>query len=124
MKKVILLVSCLACLASCSTLRKSTATTMDVNTSLSSKNKADLIVSEKKISYTYTPNKQDRKAGMKHVIDNAVAAALKSNGDADVLIQKQHEVVYKVYLFGRKKIRTVTVSGYPAVYRNFKSIEK
>lgn len=124
MKKIILFVSFVACLTSCSTLRKSTATTMDVNTSITSKNAADLVVSDKKISYTYTPNKQDRKAGMRHVISNAVAAALKANGDADILIQKQHEVVYKVYLFGRKKIKTVTVSGYPAVFKNFKSIEK
>lgn len=97
---------------------------MDVNSSISSKNKADLVVSSNKISYTYTPNKQDRKAGMRHVIDNAVAAALKANGNADVLVQKQHEVVYKVYMFGRKKIRTVTVTGYPATFSNFQSVEK
>lgn len=124
MKKFFVFISCVLCLTSCSVLRKSTATTMDVNASLSSKNKADLVVSNNKISYTYTPNKQDRKAGMKHVIDNAVAAALKANDNADVLVQKQHEVVYKVYMFGRKKIRTVTVTGYPATFANFKSIEK
>ena len=124
MKKVLVFISCVLCLTSCSILRKSTASTIDVNSSISSKNKADLVVSSNKISYTYTPNKQDRKAGMRHVIDNAVAAALKANGNADVLVQKQHEVVYKVYLFGRKKIRTVTVTGYPATFSNFQSVEK
>lgn len=108
-----------AILSSCSVVRHSTATTQDVKTAITSLNTAELEVSDQKISYTYTPSKQDRKAGIKHVVNNAVAAALRENGNADVLVQKQQEVVYRVNMFGVRKIKTVTVTGYPAVYKNF-----
>ena len=108
---------------SCSTLRKSSATVLDVETSIKSHNNAELVVSDQKISYTYLPTKADRKACLKHVKTNAVAAALKENNNADVLVHKQDEVVYRVNMFGVKKIKSVTVTGYPAVYRNF-TVEK
>lgn len=123
MKRILIAISIAAMFASCSTLRKSTATTMNVETSISSYNNAELIVSDQKIDYTYTPTKADRKAGFNHIVTNAVAAALKENNNADVLVQKQHEVIYRVNMFGCKKIKSVTISGYPAVYRNF-SISK
>lgn len=123
MKKIIYITAMIISLASCSTLRKSTATTMNVETSITSKNTAELVVSDKKITYTYNPKKIDRKAGMKHMVTNAVAAALKENGNADVLIQKEQEIVYRVNMFGVKKVRTITITGYPASYRNFSLAE-
>ncbi len=106
--------------SSCSMFRTSTSTTMNVNSSLSSTTIADLDISNVKVSYTYYPKKQDRKAGMTHVIDNAVAATLKANGNADVLVERQYEAVFKSRMFGHKKMKSVTVTGYPAIYKNFR----
>ena len=106
--------------ASCTIMKMSTAKTMDVKSSLTSKTTADMIVSERKISYDYYPNKKERKAGMNQVLNNAVSAALKANGDADVLVHMQYNAIIKKKLWFSKKIRQVTVSGYPATYRNFK----
>ncbi len=106
--------------ASCTTMKMSTAKTMDVKSSLTSKTTADMVVSEQKISYDYYPNKKERKAGMNQVLNNAVSAALKANGDADVLVHMQYNAIIKKKLWFSKKIRQVPVSGYPATYRNFK----
>lgn len=119
MKKLLYIIAITIFASSCSTLRKSSATVMDVETSITSKNTAELVVSDEKISYTYTPTKADRKAGLKHVEMNAVAAALKENENADVLVHKNQEVVYRINMFGCKKIKSVTVTGYPANYKNF-----
>ena len=106
--------------SSCSMFRTSTSTTMNVNSSLSSATVADLEISNVKVSYTYYPKKQDRKAGMTHVINNAVAATIKENGNADVLVEKQYEAVFKSRMFGSKKVKSVTITGYPAIYKNFR----
>lgn len=121
MKKILFVMLIASMCTSCSVLRKSSSTSQNVESSLSSATIADLQVSNQKISYTYRPNKQDRKAGINHVVGNAVAAALKNSGNADVLIERQYEAIYKVRLFGGKKIKTVTVTGYPATYKNFRN---
>ncbi len=120
MKKIILMAAVALMAASCTTMKTSTATTMDVATSLTSKATADMVVSEQKISYDYYPSKKERKAGMNHVLNNAVSAALKANGDADVLVHMQYNAIIKKKLWFSKKIRQVTISGYPATYKNFK----
>lgn len=121
MKKTFL-ISCLATLmlSSCSLL-KSTATSVDVRTDIQSPNVADLVVQPTKVSKTYYPTKQERANGLQGVIDNATAAALKEN-KADVLVAREYDAMYKVTLFGKKKIRLVTVTGYPATYTNFRSV--
>lgn len=106
--------------SSCSVFRTSTSTTMNVNSSLSSTTVADLDISNVKVSYIYYPKKQDRKAGMTHVINNAVAATLKENGNADILVERQYEAVFKSRMFGPKKVKSVTITGYPAKYKNFR----
>lgn len=120
MKKIFLMAMVAMMAASCTTMKMSTAKTMDVESSLTSKTTADMIVSERKISYDYYPNKKERKAGMNQVLNNAVSAALKANGDADVLVHMQYNAIIKKKLWFSKKIRQVTVSGYPATYRYFK----
>lgn len=124
MKKILFVMLIASMCTSCSVLRKSSSTTQNVESSLSSATIADLQVSNQKISYTYRPNKQDRKAGINHVVGNAVAAALKNSGNADVLIERQYEAIYKVRLLGGKKIKSVTVTGYPATYKNFRNDTK
>ena len=119
MKQILLGLLLIISVSSCSLLRTSTSTTMNVDSSLTSTTTADLQVSDVKISYTYYPKKQERKAGLSHVISNAVAAALKENGNADILVERQYEAVFKLRMFG-KKIKSVTITGYPATYKNFK----
>ena len=45
--------------------------------------------------------------------------ALEANGGGDVLVELQTTVKKK----GRKNVSEVTVSGYPASYRNFRSAD-
>lgn len=126
MKKILLVCSLVAAvvgMSSCS-LRIASSTTKPVNSSLNSYTQADLEISDQKISYTYVPNKRDRKKGMNHCLSNATAAALKENGNADVLVERQYQAVVKYKLFGLiRKIKTVTVTGYPGTYKNFRQVE-
>lgn len=119
MKKIFLLFSTAFLIVSCTTLKTSTSTSLEVDTSLSSKSTADLEVSGSKISYTYVPERKERKSGMNTVLSNAVSEALKDNGNADVLVHMQYNAVIKKKLWFSKKIRQITVTGYPATYKNF-----
>ncbi|WP_277120960.1 hypothetical protein [Bacteroides ndongoniae] len=120
MKKLLSLMLLTALLSSCSMFKSSTASTMEVNSALFSATSAELQVSNEKISYTYYPKKADRKAGFKHILNNATSAALKENGNADVLVERQYEVIAKKRLIRKNKIKSITVTGYPATYKNFK----
>lgn len=99
-------------LSSCSSLVK-TSKSVDVNTPVETLTGADLVVSPKKITYTYKTSKAERRAGKKNVLSAAVAAALAQNGGGDVLVSPQYE--YK------SNMKQVTVTGYPATYKNFKA---
>lgn len=126
MKKILFVCSLAAAVAgmsSCS-LRIASSTTKPVNSSLNSYTQADLEISDQKISYTYVPNKRDRKKGLDHCLSNATAAALKENGNADVLVERQYQAVVKYKFFGWiRKIKSVTVSGYPGTYKNFRRVD-
>lgn len=115
MKKVFVILACAALCASCSTFRKSSSSTLEVSTSMSSVNTAELEVSPTKIYYNYLPSKFDRKTGLKNVINNAVTDALREN-KADVLVGMQYDAITK-----KHKVKRVTISGYPAKYKNFKT---
>lgn len=100
---------------------KKTATSIDVANSISTNTTADLDVSDKRISYTLRPTKQERKGGTDNIRNTAVAAALKSNGGGDVLVAPEFETKISRNLFGTSKIKEITVTGYPAKYKNFQS---
>lgn len=120
MKKSILAL-CIAgalSLASCSTISK-TAAVADVATPVTACTTAELKVSSQKITYTFKPSKAIRRGGDKNVIAAAVSEALKANGNADVLVGMQYEMKKTRNFFGRKNIKYVTVTGYPATYTNF-----
>lgn len=104
-------------LPSCSTINK-TATTVDIPTSIVSRNEAELQVNDKRISFTYKPSRQVRRGGMNNVLNAAIAEALKANGDADVLVAMQYEMKISTGFFGQKTVKYVTVSGHPAFYKN------
>lgn len=124
MKKFLTAMVCtlLLCLGSCSTVKK-TSTSIDVNTPVMAATQADLDVKAQKISYTLQPSKAIRRAGKKAVVEAAVAEALKANGNADVLVGMQYEMKETKNLFGVKKIKYVTVTGYPGTYKNFRPAE-
>lgn len=119
MKKTFLLVAVVAmALTSCSTVTK-TATTLDVSNSMNSTSRADLVVAQQRISYSYRPTKSIRSGGVENCKNAAIAEALKRNGDADVLVAPEFTTRISHGLFG-KKIKEITVTGYPATYKNFK----
>ena len=81
---------------------------------------ADLDIKETKIVHTYRPSEEDRRAGVRNCVNTAIKEALATKGgNADVLIETQEAIVEKTGLFG-KKVKSVTVSGYPATYKNFR----
>ncbi len=121
MKKLFFIVCALALLSlsSCTTLVK-TASSADVRTSMQSAVVGELKVSPEKISYTYYPPKKVRRGGKKNCINVAIHEALKQYGDADVLVETQEAMIIK---FGRK-IKSITVTGYPASYVKFTPADK
>lgn len=117
MKKlfIILMVSAFA-MTSCSTVYK-TATTRNVEPTIAAVVLSDLDVSNKKITYTLTPTNKVRRGGLKNCINTAISEALALNG-GDVLIETQQAIITRgAYV---RKIKSVTVTGYPAKYKNFR----
>lgn len=119
MKKVFLSLAVVAfALTSCTTHR-ATSTTLDVNTCVNSPASADLVVSGTKVTHTLRPAAKIRRGGLANIKSTAVKEVLTAN-DADVLVQPEYEVVTRRGLMG-KKVKSVTVSGYPAKFKNFKA---
>ena len=78
---------------------------------------ADLDVSPEKISYFMIPSKTVLQGGEKNVINTAVREALLANGDADVLVGLNTQIKYDT----TGQPESITVTGYPAKYVNFRS---
>lgn len=78
---------------------------------------ADLEVSPTKISFFYIPSGTIVSAGPQNVIDSAIKEALMANGNADVLVGVEKQIKYS----GDGSIESITVTGYPAKYVNFRS---
>lgn len=116
MKKILLVAVVAMALCSCSTITH-TASVEPVNTELYNRSNADLNVSSNRIKYTFTPNDTYRRAGEKALKAAAVAKALEANGNADVLVAPQYEVKKTRGLF-RTQVKYITVTGYPATYKN------
>lgn len=116
MKKLtftVVAIAAMLCAGGCSSIHK-TATELAVSTEIVSYNEADLEVSPNKVTYFYKPSKSEKRGGNKNAISCAVAEALKANGNADVMVAPQYIVKKK-----RGKVKEVTVTGYPATYKNF-----
>lgn len=121
MKKLFFGIFVLLCVASCTTVNK-TATTRAITAPVAAAVTADLEVSPNKITYTYYPTSAVRRGGMKNIKAAAVAEALARNGNADVLIEPKTEIVQKKGFFGGFKVKSITVTGYPATYKNFRQV--
>lgn len=123
MKKALLFLCAVVCvLSSCSTISK-TSSSRNINAPLAAAVISDLDVSGQKISYTYTPPKSVRRGGLNNCINSAIREALAKNGDFDVLVETQQELVIYRGIFV-KKVQTITVTGYPAKYKNFRSADE
>ena len=122
MKKVVLLLFVAAfAMTSCSTLYK-TASTRSVQTPLVAAVTGELEVSNHKVTYTYVPTRAVRRGGEQNCVNAAIREVLQQSGDADVLVETQKAIVCKQGLL-RFKVKSVTVTGYPAKYRDLKSVD-
>lgn len=107
-------------LSSCDTLTK-TAGTADIASAQYNATAADLKVADR-ISYTMEPSKAIQRGGMSNIKQAAENEALKKNGgNADILLEPQFVIEKKRTLFG-SKVKSITVSGRPATYTNFRSL--
>ena len=78
---------------------------------------ADLDVSPTKITYFMMPSKTVRDGGYDNVVNSAVREALLANGNADVLVALETQVKYG----SDGLVESITVTGYPAKYVNFRN---
>jgi len=106
-------------MASCSTTISS-ARIEHFNSAAITATFADLVVSPNKITYTYRPTDDVNRGGEANVINTAVRKALEANGRGDVLVEMQ----YTLKKSGKKNVKEVTVSGYPATYKNFRNADE
>jgi hypothetical protein len=104
-----------------------TAEYKDPTTFLRNVTVADLEVSNERISFTFEPSKDVRRGGSPNVLKAAIREALRVNGGGDILVDLEYITVSKCFLwariFGLSPIHEVTVSGYPARYKNFHSLD-
>ncbi|WP_455587367.1 hypothetical protein [Bacteroides sp.] len=107
------------CLASCSAFRSSTATALPVETSMKSYNYAELTVSPTKIKYDYRVRKTVRKHLKKSEIRATAISEALNNSGADLIVAPEFTEIRKG-LF--KKLKVITVVGYPATYTKFQTI--
>lgn len=104
-----------------------TANYKDPTTFLRNVTVADLDVSNERISFTFEPSVDVRRGGSQNVLKAAIREALRVNGGGDILVDLEYITVSKGFLwariFGLSSIHEVTVSGYPAKYKNFHSLD-
>ena len=113
--------SCAFALTSCVTTNK-TAKTADFSTETFNATVADLEVSDKRVTATLNPVPAEvRRGGMKNIKKTVEAKALEENGNADVLVNPEFTYTVKRGFFS-KKVTSMTVTGRPAKYKNFHSL--
>lgn len=115
-KSLVFVLGAVLMLSSCSTLYRSSTISRPVNSVVTS-TFAELEVSPEKISYTLLrPRKEIRAAGIDNCVATAVYEALQEHG-GDVLVGMEYSVNVNA-----RKVVYVTVTGYPATYKNFRSL--
>lgn len=120
-KNIALLFILCAITVSCVTTTE-TAKTLGYNPETYSATVADLKVSDKRVDYTMSPVPKDiLRGGENNVKKAAEYEALKRNGEGDILVEPEYIVSKKRTLFG-SKISSITVTGRPATYMNFRSL--
>lgn len=121
MKKCLYFFGLIMMAASCTTINH-TASNAEMPAQLLSSTVADLEVSNQRVSYTFDVPKEIRRGGLNNIKQAAMQAALeKAGADYDLLLEPQYQVSKKHYLI-RSKITKMTVTGRPAKYKNFHSL--
>lgn len=120
MKKIFLVLGVAISIASCTTITK-TSSTADMPASLYSATVADLDVAPERITYTTTPSNAIQRGGLGNVKRAAENEALTKNDNADLLVEPEYIISQRRGLF-RSRITSITVTGRPAKYVNFHSL--
>ena len=130
MKKTLCLLLILVgiCATSCRTftITDVSATYQQPSTYINTATVADLEVSDERISFTFQPSIEVRNGGDLNVIKTAIREALRVNGGGDILVNLEYITVSKKSGWGWgntcSSIHEITVSGYPAKYKNFRNL--
>ena len=122
MKRIsILLMGATLLLSSCNTIDK-TARTAETLENLRSATVVDIIpATEARITHTLRPDATLLRGGEANVRQAAEHEALVKYGNADILLEPQY-IVHKERRLFRTKILSVTVSGRPAYYTNYRAL--
>lgn len=91
-----------------------TATSVGVATEVKSCNVADLDVGER-ATYKYITTSEDRVLGLSNCKAAAIAAMLKNNGNADVIVAPEYKY--------DAELNYIEVTGRPASYKNFRGVK-
>lgn len=108
-------------LSSCVTTVK-TARTAETSSSIKNATVADLRVTDHRVTYTMTPTKEIQRAGLNNVKQAALQEALTKNGNADVMVEPEYVISMKNKFLLGKEVTSVTVTGRPAYYENFRTL--
>lgn len=121
MKRLVLFFAMMLMLSSCSVVYRSNGDVAKVNfPAVETATFATIEVSPCKIQYHYIPDKKTAKSlSMKQLLQNAIFNALQENGNADALVQVNYSVATKRGFF-KRVVKSITVSGYPATYVDFR----
>lgn len=122
MKKVFLALGVVLAMASCTTIRK-TATTANVPSQLLTSTVADLEVASERVTTEYTPTKEVRRGGVSNVLHAAEQKLLAEKAPGyDLIVEPEYTTERVSYSVFGSKITKVVVSGRPAKYKNFHSL--
>ena len=108
------------------TITDVSATCQQPSTYINTATVADLEVSDERISFTFQPSIEVRNGGDLNVIKTAIREALRVNGGGDILVNLEYITVSKKngwsWRYICSDIHEITVSGYPAKYKNFRNL--
>lgn len=122
MKKIILFCGVAMALASCTTI-KQTATTANVPSQLLTATVADLEVSPQRVSTEYFSTAEVRRGGVSNVLHAAEQKLLAEKAPGyDLLVEPEYTTERVNYFIFGSKVTKVKVSGRPAKYKNFHSL--
>lgn len=120
-KKSVLWILSILLLASCNTMMR-TARTAEVSNSLRTATVVDLKpATDQRITHTMRPSDDICRGGENNVKRAVEAEALEKYGNADVLLEPQYVISKRQGLL-RSRITSITVSGRPAYYTNFRTL--
>lgn len=119
MKKTLVLWAAVITLASCSAGVKlvNTSTTKEISLQPVAGLFADIEVAPNRITYFMMPSESVKLGGYDNVVSSAVREALDANGGWDLLVALETQVKYS----SDGQIESITVTGYPAKYVNFRN---